>query len=104
VSWAEHVTRNSARARDDVYAELCKHFNQAEIVELTLMSAFFNMFNRFMDSLRIPVEEQGEVDKIKRSLMLDPGKVRAYLQTVLDNWPESFPDPGGPARAAAPGR
>lgn len=104
MSWAEHVTRNTARARDDVYAELCKHFNQAEIVELTLMSAFFNMFNRFMDSLRIPVEEQGEVDKIKRSLMLDPGKVRAYLQTVLDNWPESFPDPGGPARAAAPGR
>lgn len=92
--WAEHVTRNTARARDDVYAELCKHYSQAEIVELTLMSAFFNMFNRFMDALRIPVEAQGEVDKIKRSLMLDPEKVRTYLQTVLENWPGSFPDPG----------
>ena len=100
MSWAEHVTRNTARARDDVYAELSKHFNPAEIVELTLMSAFFNMFNRFMDSLRIPVEEQAEVDKIRRSLILDPEKVRVYLQTVLDNWPESFPNPGGTADGA----
>ena len=93
--WAEHVTRNTARARDDVYAEIRKHFSQAEIVELTLMSAFFNMFNRFMDALRIPVEAQAEVDKIKRSLTLDPEKVRTYLQTVLENWPGKFPDPGG---------
>ena len=61
------------------------------------MSAFFNMFNRFMDSLRIPVEAQGEVDKIKRSLMLDPGKVKTYLNTVLENWPRTFPDPGDQA-------
>lgn len=91
--WAEHVTRNTARSRDDVYAEVRKHFNEAEIVELTLMSAFFNMFNRFMDSLTIPVEVQAEVDKIKRSLNLDPEKVRTYLKTVLDNWPQSFPEP-----------
>lgn len=102
--WAEHVTRNTARSRDDVYAEVRKHFNDAEIVELTLMSAFFNMFNRFMDSLRIPVEVQAEVDKIKRSLNLDPEKVRDYLQTVLDNWPESFPAPGNTTREVGSGR
>ena len=96
--WAELVTRNTARSRDDAYAELCKHFSHAEIVELTLMSAFFNMFNRFMDSLRIPVEIQGEVDKIKRSLVLDPEKVRTYLETVIDNWPDRFPDPGHKAK------
>ncbi len=93
MQWAEHVTRNSARGRDDLFQELRKHFSEAEIVELTLMSAFFNMFNRFMDSLQIPVEVQGEVDKIKRSLNLDPEKVRTYLQTVLENWPARFPDP-----------
>ena len=91
--WAEHVTRNSARGRDDVFQELRKHFSEAEIVELTLMSAFFNMFNRLMDSLQIPVEVQSEVDKIKRSLNLDPEKVRTYLQTVLANWPARFPEP-----------
>lgn len=87
------MTRNTARNRDDVYEEVRRHFNEAEVVELTLISGFFNMFNRFMDSLHIPVEVQGEVDKIKRSLNLDPEKVRTYLQTVLDNWPARFPDP-----------
>jgi hypothetical protein len=24
---------------------------------------------------------------------LDLGRVRQYLQTILDNWPESFPAP-----------
>jgi hypothetical protein len=98
VLWAEHVTRNTARNRDDVYEEIRKHFSEAEIVELTLISGFFNMFNRFMDSLQIPMEVQGEVDKIKRSLNLDPEKVRTYLQTVLENWPASFPDPGATRR------
>lgn len=96
--WAEHVTRNSARFRDDIYEAARKHFSEAEIVELTLICGFFNMFNRFMDSLHIPVELQGEVDKIKRSLHLDPEKVRAYLQTVLENWPARFPDPEAEAR------
>jgi hypothetical protein len=44
-----------------------------------------------MDSLRIPVEPQKEVDKIKSSVDLDPETVRNYLQLVLDKWPKEFP-------------
>lgn len=88
VLWAEHVTRNTARSRDDVFEIVSRSFDEAELVELTLMSAFFNMFNRFMDSLGIDVEPPSEVDKIKRSLHLDPAKVRSYLETLLTNWPE----------------
>ena len=91
--WAEHVTRNTARARDDVYEEVARQFSEAEIVELTLMCGFFNMFNRFTDSLHIPVEEGAEVDKIKRSVQVDPDNVRAYLETLLANWPDAFPEP-----------
>jgi hypothetical protein len=93
VLWAEHVTKNTAKERDDVFEQLQQHFTEAEIVELTLMSGLFNMFNRFMDSLQIDLEVQGEVDKIKRSLNLDPEKVRAYLATVLKDWPAEFPEP-----------
>jgi len=93
ILWAEHVTKNTARSRDDVFEEVKKHFSDAEIVELTLMSGFFNLFNRLMDSLRIPLELPDEVDKIKRSLQLDPENVKSYFQTVLDNWPEEFPKP-----------
>jgi alkylhydroperoxidase family enzyme len=96
-SLGEHVTRNTASDRDDVFAELRAHFNDAEIVELTLISGMFNMFNRFMDSLRVPLEPQDEIDKIKRSLDLDTENVRAYFQTVLDNWPEEFPSPAAEA-------
>ena len=91
VLWAEHVTKNTARSRDDVFAEVRRHFSDPEIVELTLICGMFNMFNRFMDSLWIPVEAQGEVDKIKRSLVLDPAKVRSYLETVVETWPDDFP-------------
>ena len=95
VLWAEHVTLNTARSRDDVYDKVAELFNEAEIVELTLMSAFFNLFNRFVDSLRVPIEIPTEVDKIKNSLHLDPAKVKSYYETVAETWPGSWPQPAG---------
>ncbi len=91
VLWAEHVTLNTARSRNDVFEEVDRHFNAAEIVELTLMSGLFAMFNRLMDSLHIPIEIPKEVDKIQRSLDLDPAKVLTYYRTVADTWPTAFP-------------
>ena len=92
VLWAEHVTKNTARDRRDIYDIVAKQFKSDEIVELTFICGMFNMFNRFMDSLKIPLEIQGEVDKIQRSLHLDPDKVKTYLEGVLDTWPSDFPD------------
>jgi hypothetical protein len=93
VLWAEHVTLNTARDRDDVFEEVAANFNDAEIVELTLMSGFFALFNRFTDSLKLPVEVPAEVDRIKGSLHLDPDKVKDYFETITDQWPSSFPTP-----------
>jgi hypothetical protein len=93
VLWAEHVTNNTARSRDDVFEIVQGVFNQAEIVELTLMSAFFAFFNRVTDSLKIPVEIPAEVDLIKHSLHLDPDKVRTYFDTLSASWPTQFPEP-----------
>jgi len=70
-----------------------EHFAEAEVVELTLMIGFFNMFNRFMDALQIPIEAEGEVNKIRRSVRLDPGKVKGHLEGTLAAWPEGFPEP-----------
>ena len=93
VLWAEHVTRNTARSRDDVFEIVRQQFNEAEIVDLTLVCCFFNMFNRLTDSLKMPIEMQSEVDKIKASVNLDPAKVKTYLETVIAKWPSSFPAP-----------
>ena len=64
VLWAEHVAKNTARERDDVFEEVHKHFNDAELVELTGVCGQFASSNRFQDSLRLPIEEHGEVSKI----------------------------------------
>lgn len=91
--WAEHVTKNTARSRDDVFEIVRKQFNEAEIIDLTLVCCYFNMFNRITDSLKMPIEHQAEVDKIKASVHLDPAIVKTYLATVVEKWPASFPAP-----------
>lgn len=56
IRWAELVNWNKARYDDEAYAQLAKHFNPAEIVELTTVAAFRGLMNRFMDSLHIELE------------------------------------------------
>lgn len=93
ILWAEHVTKNTARSRDDVYEIVSERFNEAEIVELTLMAGFFALFNRFTDSLQVPIEIPKEVDLIKKSVNLDPARVKTYYETVAEEWPDQFPEP-----------
>lgn len=92
VLWAEHVTRNTARRRDDVFEQVKAQFSEAEIVELTLVCGMFNLFNRLADSLHIDITEH-DVDLIRSSVRMDPEVVRGYLQSILDTWPENFPEP-----------
>ncbi len=93
VLWAEHVTRNTARSRDDVFDHVRSIFDEQEIVELTMICGLFNFRNRYMDSLQVPLEPMKEVDKIKTSNRLNTDRLRDYLQFVLDNWPAEFPEP-----------
>ena len=92
VRWAEAVTTNAAAGDDALFAEMQRHFSNGEIVELTMVSAMFNMINRLNDSLRVPVEESGEIDLIKRSLDMDPSRVKAYVGWVAENWPADDPE------------
>ena len=91
--WAEHFTRNTARENPDVFEEVKGHFTDGEIVEMSLMSGKQGMMNRFMDSFGIPIEDEGEVNKIRKSVRGNPDKMKAYLQSLIDNWPEDFPEP-----------
>ncbi len=91
--WATHVTLNTAKDDNGIYEQVRKEFDEQEMVDLTLICSFFNFFNRVMDSLKVPVEEQEEIDKIKNSVRLDPEKVKEYLATTVKNWPLEFPDP-----------
>lgn len=102
VQWAEAVTQNTAAKRDDLFAAMKRLFTDAEIVELTFVSAMFNMINRLNDSLQLPIEQQDEINLIKRSLDLDPAKVQAYISWVSEFWPaKDFASLNNQAEAAA---
>ncbi len=58
LAWAEAMTLNTAKHDDAVWNELKAHFNEAEIVEISLASAMFNMINRLNDSFRTELESE----------------------------------------------
>lgn len=92
VLWAEHMTLNTARTRDDVFEQVKAQFSEPEILELTLVCGLFNMINKIADSLHFDITEH-DVELIKGSVRTDPEVVRGYLQNLLDTWPDSFPKP-----------
>jgi alkylhydroperoxidase family enzyme len=58
LGWSEAMTLNTAKHDDAVWAELRRHFGDAEIVEISLACALFNMINRLNDSFRTELEPE----------------------------------------------
>lgn len=56
VSYAESLTRDIHGVTDEDFALARGLFNDSEIVELTIVTAFFNAFTRYAEALRLPVE------------------------------------------------
>ena len=92
ILWAEQVTKNTARNRNDVFEILKANFSEPEILEITLVCGSFNMMNRVADSLHIDITEH-DVEKIKGSVRTDPEHVRQYVELIMETWPEEFPQP-----------
>ncbi|HTO40449.1 MAG TPA: carboxymuconolactone decarboxylase family protein [Rhizomicrobium sp.] len=59
LAWTEALTLISqTHAPDDVYAELLKHFSEAEVVNLTLLITTINAWNRIAIGFRsVPLSE-----------------------------------------------
>jgi hypothetical protein len=92
VLWAEHVARNTARDRDDIVEEVRRHFDEAEIVELTGLCAVSCKVDRIQNALRIPLESDAELEALYRSPRLDPARLKRYLTEIVGNWPREFPE------------
>lgn len=93
VLWAEHVTLNTAKTRDDVFCEVRRHYDDREFVELTMVITYSNMRNRFQDALRIPLDEPKTISGITIGRRQDTENLKNYLTEVVDGWPERFPGP-----------
>ena len=53
---------------------------------MTILAAMFNMINRINDSLDVDLEEQTEVNKIKKSLKLNKSSYGEYLEWFSSNF------------------
>ena len=94
ILWAEHMTKNTARSREDIFETVKKSFNDSEIVELSFIIGYFNFRNRFNDSLGIELEPMSGEKKLKqKSVKADMAALKRYFQFVIDNWPEEFSEP-----------
>ncbi len=51
--FAERMTRDPHSVDDALWAELRRHFDEGEIIELAASVGLFNYFNRFNDALRM---------------------------------------------------
>ena len=58
LAWSEAMTLNTAKTDDAAWNELRGLFNEAEIVEISLACAMFNMINRINDSFRTELESE----------------------------------------------
>jgi alkylhydroperoxidase family enzyme len=55
LAFADELTRSGGAVSDARYAELAAHFTPEQVVEVTAVAALFNYFNRFANSLNIPI-------------------------------------------------
>jgi alkylhydroperoxidase family enzyme len=58
LAWSEAMTHNTAKHDAAVWNELRHLFNEAEIVEISMACAMFNMINRLNDSFRTELESE----------------------------------------------
>ncbi|MBI4206488.1 MAG: carboxymuconolactone decarboxylase family protein [Betaproteobacteria bacterium] len=58
LAWSEAMTLNTAKRDEVVWTELRRLFSDAEIVEVSLACAMFNMINRLNDSFRTELEPE----------------------------------------------
>ena len=90
IRWAEVLTLKqyhgapgepprSAAAMD----ALKQHYNEAQIVEISLVSGFFNMWNRFADGLQVDLEHDPVMGLIQRSAHVSKDD---YIAFMRDGW------------------
>ena len=83
IHWAECLTERTYKRHPEAMAQLKLYFNDAQIVEVTMISGFLNFWNRFTDALEIDIESSDSVGNIQRSKTVD---VEDYIKYMRDCW------------------
>lgn len=85
IAWAECLTLRTYREKPEVMEELKKHYSNEQIVEITMVSGFFNFWNRFTDGLQVDIEAKEQVGMIEKSKKIDLNDYLTYMQSTWWN-------------------
>lgn len=87
IRWAEVLTLKQYHGSPEqppqnieAMAALKEHYNEAQIVEITMVSGFFNFWNRFTDGLQVDLEEDDLMNLIQRSAKVNPDDYVAFMR------------------------
>ena len=90
--WAEvltlkqyHGAPGAPPQSEPAMAELKRHYNEAQIVEITMVSGFFNFWNRFTDGLQIDIEDAGMMTRFGKSARIDAREFTDYMRACWWN-------------------
>jgi len=84
MKWAEVLTEKTYRGENPgAMPELKKHYDSAQIAEITMVSCFFNFWNRLVDGLQVDIEEEDVMGRFTKSKSIDP---QDYVAFMCDCW------------------
>lgn len=87
LAWSEAMTLNTAKRDDAVWNEMRRLFNDAEIVEISLACAMFNMINRLNDSFRTELESEEYNRRQHRAVGVTAGALEEYACKICQGQP-----------------
>jgi AhpD family alkylhydroperoxidase len=82
IAWAECLTLRTYRQKPEVMEELKRNYSNEQIVEITMVSGYFNFWNRFTDSLQVDIEATEQVGLIGKSKKIELNDYLNYMQST----------------------
>ena len=76
--WSEAMTLNTARSEEGPWEAMRRHFSDAEIVEISMACAMFNMINRLNDSFRTELESEEYNQRQRRAVGVTAATLNDY--------------------------
>ena len=80
IAWAEYLTERTYRQHKEAMTNLKAHFSEEQIVEITMVSGFFNFWNRFVDGLQAELEPETMVGNIRKSRVVNKSDYVDYMR------------------------
>ncbi len=90
MAWAECLTERNYHRDKQTMAELKQHFNDTQVLEITMVAGFFNFWNRFNDAMELDYDDSDSMKRFRKSTKLDPADYIAYMRSCWWNDPDAL--------------